>query len=166
MKDKLNNYRGALDPEYTELSSEYFESLKRFGIKRIITLNKDNEWEGADLPKLITEAGLEHVYNPIGTVPTRTEFERIKEYLRMGNNFIHCTHGADRTGAVVGRYYVDEGLMTPEEAIKDSMTYGGAKAVANPERFGGTGFEEYSDFITEDNFATRKSNRMRVYKPS
>lgn len=173
MKDNKNNYRGALKPKYTQLSKEFFESLKTFGIQRIITLNDDDEWDGANLPMLITGAGLQHIYNPIGSVPSEQEFNEIKKYLKMGNNLVHCTHGADRTGAVVGRYYVDEGIMSEEEAIADSIKHGGAKAIAKPQKYAGKGYEVYSDFVTknpnsklnEDGFAKRKSSRLKVYKP-
>lgn len=148
MKDGKNNYRAGLKPKYTDLSLEFFKSLKdNFGIKRIISLNGSDEWEGANLPALISEAGMQHVYIPMGTVPTRQEFDRIKGLLREGSNLVHCTHGADRTGSVVGRYYMEELGWPMEKAVEETKRYGGHKYKANIE------------FITEAKFKERKRKK-------
>ena len=49
--------------------------------------------------------------------------EKIKSKLKSGNCLIHCTHGADRTGAVIGRYYIDFLKWDVERAITDAKKY-------------------------------------------
>lgn len=155
MKDGKNNYRAGLKPKYTLLSLDFFKSLKdNFGIKRIISLNGSSEWEGADLPKLITEAGMQHAHIPMGTVPTRQEFDKIVALLKEGNNLIHCAHGADRTGSVVGRYYLEELGWPMDQVEKETKKYGGHK------------YEDNIKFITESKFKQSKRDRMKVYNPN
>lgn len=128
----LNNYRGALSNKFSVLSKELLQSLKDdYGIKRIITLNADNG--GKKIKGLASKiSGLEQFNFFMGenSMPDLQKFNQIKELIKKGNNLIHCTHGADRTGAMVGRYYVEEGIMTLPDAIKDTKSYGGHKEKA------------------------------------
>ena len=55
----------------------------------------------------------------------RDAYEQIRAIMRKGNTLVHCTHGADRTGAIIGRYYVDEGIMSVDEALADMEKYNG-----------------------------------------
>ena len=132
LKDGRNNYRGGMKTTYTNLSPDLFRELKRdYGIERVVTLNAD--WGGSTVPGLVREAGLESHYYKMheGNMMSsgkRKAFEEIKALLRQGNTLVHCTHGADRTGAVVGRYYVEDGIMSLSDAIADAKRYGGHKS--------------------------------------
>ena len=59
--------------------------------------------------------------------PSRASFEEIKNALRSGNTLIHCTHGADRTGATVGRYYIEDLGWDVRAAIDNIRRFGGHK---------------------------------------
>jgi hypothetical protein len=128
--DGRNNYRGAIDwtcKGYTIPSKEFFEELRReYGIERVLTLNA--ECGGRELPALIQAAGLESLYRPQGSGgPSRKGLEEMKAFLRKGNALVHCVHGADRTGAIVGRYYVEEGLLPLDVAVAHTREFGGHK---------------------------------------
>lgn len=121
-----NNYRGAMrvdwDKGYTVHSVDLFKRLKEdFGIERVITLNSDRGGDG--LPALVRAAGLESIYVPIGSNPDPDEWAKIKSALNKGNTLVHCAHGADRTGGVVGRWYVEDHGMSIEDAIRDLVKY-------------------------------------------
>jgi hypothetical protein len=123
--DGKNNYRAAISSEFVDLSVGFFKNLEKYyGIKRVVTLNSDGG--GADIPAMVTAAGLESIYVPIEETsqPTRDQFEKIVNGLLSGNALIHCTNGADRTGAIVARYYVEELGMNPATALEDSNLYG------------------------------------------
>jgi protein tyrosine/serine phosphatase len=94
---------------------------------------------------------MQHVHVPMGTVPTESEFEKIKALLKEGSNLIHCTHGADRTGSVVGKYYMDELGWTAEQAGADAKKHGGHK------------YKENIEFITNSKFKQGRKDRMKVY---
>lgn len=124
LADSRNNYRGGLNPKHTVHSAQLFADMRRdYGIQRIVTLNADKD--GDKLPALVRAAGLESIYIPSGekSLPSRSEFERIKAALRAGNTLVHCAAGADRTGAVVARYYVEEGIMPVAAAVEDMKRY-------------------------------------------
>ena len=132
LKDGKNNYRAALGPSQAESvggAASFLERAKRdLGIKTVITLNSDSG--GSKIAGLAEKAGLDHMFYPMGeTDPlSRSKFNAVKKQLSKGDNLIHCTHGADRTGAVVGRYYIEENIMDVDEAVADTKKYGGHKA--------------------------------------
>lgn len=130
MLDNRNNYRAGIKPKHTAISREFFQELRDvYGIQRVITLN-DRNHAGQDIPTLVDAAGLTSYYVPMGenNMGTRRQLDKIKSILAQGNTLIHCTHGADRTGAVVGRYYVENLGWSVPNAIADAKKYGGYKS--------------------------------------
>ena len=115
-----------MKPKHVNASPEFFKSLKRdYGIDTVITLNADNN--GRRASNNAKAAGMNVMYAPAsdsgGSLNIKNyTFDQIEAQLDKGNTLIHCTHGADRTGAVVGRYYVKKG-MSKEDALKDAYRY-------------------------------------------
>ena len=93
--DGLNNYRCAQPPR----SEEFYRFLnQKYKINNIISLNHKNHNAEAEA------AGLSYLHVQLGSrPPSSSNWEQIKSLLRRGNCLVHCTHGADRTGAVVAR---------------------------------------------------------------
>ena len=127
-----NNYRAGLGREHVAefggLNVDFFKKLKNdLGIQTIVTLNADEG--GSSIPGLAKSAGLVPIYKPFGedTSLSKNDFNEIVEKLDEGNTLVHCTHGADRTGAVIGRYYIEKGVMNMPQAIADTKKYGGHK---------------------------------------
>lgn len=160
LEDGRNNYRGALDETVTIPSKEFFEELRDdYGIERVITLNADNG--GDKVRNYVRQAGLESVYVPMGESdpPSRENFDRIKRSLEQGNALIHCTHGADRTGAMVGRYYIEELGWDTQRAIDDAKKYGGHKRDFPRMR-------KFLELGPEDDREPSMSDLMRPFKGS
>lgn len=122
----LNNFRSGIKPKHVNATPEFFRQLSQdFGIDTVITLNADNG--GKKASEAAAAAGLNVMYAPSsdsgGSLNMQNyTFEDIVKQLDKGNTLIHCTHGADRTGAVVGRYYVRKG-MSVEDALQDAYKY-------------------------------------------
>ena len=119
------NFRSGMKEKHVTPSVEFFKNLNSvFGIKKVITLNSDDR-----IPALAQAAGLETYHLPLSDSrrPDYSEFEKIKSWLESGNTLVHCTHGADRTGAIIGRYYIDNGIMSVPDAIAETKKYGGDK---------------------------------------
>jgi len=99
------------------------EELKQLGIKTIINLRISNLDD-----KLIKGTDLKYFYLPIFTLlPEKKSFVRFLEIVSDPGNlpvFIHCKHGADRTGAAVAIYRVKIQNWDVEEAINEMVNGG------------------------------------------
>ncbi len=115
VSDRL--YRGA-QPE-----KRGFEELKKMGIKTIVNLRGSEK----DL-KHITGKGFNYYHIPVNTLfPKREEFEYFLEIVSKPENrpvFVHCKHGADRTGTAVALYRIKVQDWDVEKAV-DEMVHGG-----------------------------------------
>lgn len=109
---------------------------KEFGIQRIVNLAHDSMDKQScptkdSNPKAFCEKGwakelgLEFIYIPLGSEgPKDEDWMTIKNALLNGNTLVHCTHGADRTGAVVGRFILEETSADKETVYKEALEYG------------------------------------------
>ena len=121
--DGSTNYRSAQPP----LEKDFFIYLKEeYGIKNVLNLrnevkSKNGEPEG----QLVRDAGLnyEHVHLT-SSPPNDSQWEKITALLNSGNTLIHCQHGADRTGAIVARYKVENQSANREDALREAIGYG------------------------------------------
>lgn len=110
-------YRGA-QPDATG-----FKELEKLGIRTVINLRHNHD----DTP-LLQDTSLRNIHIPINTWALDTnDVARFIGAATDTNNwpvFVHCQHGADRTGALVAMYRIlVEGWSKPE-AIRE-MTEGG-----------------------------------------
>lgn len=127
VKDEKNNYRAALGDSKIVHSVQFFQDLyDHYGIRNVVTLNADDG--GKNIPGLVRQviqrAGqpeMKSIYIPSGRhdMPNESEWSTIKNALDQGNTIIHCARGADRTGGVVARWYIETGRMTYDEAIEN-----------------------------------------------
>jgi protein tyrosine/serine phosphatase len=110
-------YRGA------QPTAEGFQELKKMGVKTVVSLR----WLHSDRD-LLGDTGLayEHIYSK----PWHPEDEDVVRFLKIATDqarapvFVHCQHGADRTGTMCAIYRIAVCGWTKEEAIKE-MTDGG-----------------------------------------
>lgn len=114
--DTKNNYRSAQPPN----DPNFFRFLKKaYGIERVVTLN------AAKRKKAVEAAGLEYVRAPMGsTPPTKKQWKKIEAFLEKGNTLIHCTHGADRTGAIAAAWQDVRYNLSTHKAYQLSLSYG------------------------------------------
>jgi tyrosine-protein phosphatase SIW14 len=110
-------YRGAQPRE------QGFEELKKLGIKTVINLRRSTQER-----ILVEETGLKYYHIPMfAAFPKKKKFTRFLEIVSNPSNhpvFVHCKHGADRTGAAVAIYRIKIQNWAVEEAINE-MVYGG-----------------------------------------
>ena len=141
------NYRSAQPPG----DVNFFNAMKKkYGIRTLITLNSAKAGGAIAAAK---KAGLNTIYMNMTSNwrMTRNQWNRIKSALQAGGALIHCTHGADRTGAAIGRYYVEVLGWSWKKAYNNVRNYGGPKDdYPKLKRFIQHGFGGLSEAITTD----------------
>ena len=140
LEDGKNNYRAGIN-KYTNPTIDFFKELMdEFGIRNVISLNGDGL--GPLAVANAKTAGLNVFKNFIhkDNIKSGPGFDKVKNMLsKEGDTLIHCTAGADRTGAYVGRYYMDELDWSYEKARSHTKSFGGEKS--------GPGFKTTRDFL-------------------
>jgi protein tyrosine phosphatase (PTP) superfamily phosphohydrolase (DUF442 family) len=126
-----NNWRGA-----SILTLDSMRELKSRGIKTIINLALDStrkqKCAGGRYPSRPCEPmwakqlGLRYIPVYLGSrPPSASGWAKIKSAMMDGNAFIHCTYGADRTGAVIGRFRLEtEPGLDPNQVLQEAKSFG------------------------------------------
>jgi protein tyrosine/serine phosphatase len=101
-----------------------FEYLKQLGVKTVINLRAENQ-EAEEVKSL----GLHYVHIPISPwerVP-ESKIQMFFQALRDRESypvFVHCNHGADRTGFMVGLYRVAFQNWSADRAYEEARAHG------------------------------------------
>lgn len=119
--DEIGIYRG---PQPEQESDWLF--LKIIGVTQIIKLNTELlNYEKAQCAKL----GMELFYSPIPaseqilTEPDLQSLRDVVGFIHAGT-FIHCEHGEDRTGLVIGLFRVLKQGWSRHDAYKEMLKRG------------------------------------------
>ena len=110
-------YRGA------QPTAEGFAELKRRGVRTVINLRQFHD----DTP-LLGDTGLTCIAFP--SAPWSVDDALLKRFLAVVNDpanqpvFVHCQHGADRTGFVVGGYRILVQGWDGDAAIAELRAFG------------------------------------------
>ena len=117
-----NFYRGAR-PE--KIGVEYLASK---GFKTIV--NIDNDEDAIEEERQIAEKlGIKMVSVPLGSFfgPSDADVDQILEWVSDARHyplFLHCKHGEDRTGMIVGLYRVEYQNWAPDRAYEEMLERG------------------------------------------
>ncbi len=125
VKDGLPNFHKVSEDLYrgAQPTAAGIKQLKDMGIKTIVNLRSFNSDKG-EISNV--EIGYEHIYMKAW----HPEEEEIVRFLKIVTDkqktpvFVHCQHGADRTGLMCAIYRVAV-CGWPKELAADEMIYGG-----------------------------------------
>ncbi|MCP5050436.1 MAG: dual specificity protein phosphatase family protein [bacterium] len=109
-------YRGA------KPSTGGIRELKKLGIKTIVNLRKEGQ---DDDNELIKSLDMKYIAIPMtASYPDKEKFHRWLETVSNPANqpvFVHCTYGADRTGAAVALYRIKLEGWNKDDAIAEMV---------------------------------------------
>ena len=114
-----NLYRGA------QPSEQGFDSLRELGVRTVVNLRTNDCDQGR------CETGVFN-YHRIPMDSFNPQTTQVIEFLRIASNaaaqpvFLHCEHGADRTGLLIAMHRVVIDGWTPDQAVAE-MTRGGTQ---------------------------------------
>ena len=154
--DGKNNFRSA------QLPGDVLASvIKKYNIKNIIRLNGDGgdsyhrhvsgKLSREDEKKICESLGcnFNSVRSHMGYKYGQgyvTSLDAVIPILQKGNTLIHCAHGADRTGGMVGGYLKKTGKMKDLDKLWEYTTqHNGWKRMIKAGKFFGTGYDKYAD---------------------
>ena len=104
-------------------TAEGFAELKKMGVKTIVNLRAFHSDRD-----LLSGTGLQYVH--INCKAWHPEDEDVAQFLKLlkdPNNlpvFVHCQHGADRTGMMVASYRIMEQGWNPDDAARETHNFG------------------------------------------
>lgn len=151
-----NNYRSAqLTPD------ELKKVIKKYRIKNIVRMNGDGldgkhnrgsaSVDRSQEEKICKDLGVQYYFfnshngYQAGKGYTKS-IKNTSDILSKGNTLIHCAHGADRTGGMVGAYLKNSGIITDLDQLWAYTTkYNGWNRMIKNRRFFGSGYDKYAD---------------------
>ncbi len=113
-----------------EPSKAGMEKLKEMGVKTVIDLRASSEM-AFDEKTLARELGMNYIQMVMTSAPPTDKqvntllktIEEAKANPEKGPVLVHCAHGSDRTGCMIGIWRVAEEGWTYEDAYKEMRKY-------------------------------------------
>jgi tyrosine-protein phosphatase SIW14 len=104
------------------------ERLRQLGIKTVVNLRDDDE--RAKREEIAAQkVGLQYFNFPFERLgrPQNKDMDQVLSIINNPDNqpvFVHCRHGADRTGLVIAAYRITHDGWTGQEAKAEAKRYG------------------------------------------
>ena len=106
------------------------KKLKEMGVTTLIDLRAPSEFP-IDEPKIAKELGLNYINLPMSSkAPTKKQVNTLLDTIKKakaepekGSVLVHCAHGSDRTGCMVGIWRVTQEDWSNDEAYKEMRKY-------------------------------------------
>ena len=110
-------------------SDHGLQELPAKGIKTVLDLRNEDPQQIASEGQKVKALGMNFISIPLSGffAPSEQNMNRIQELMHdesLQPMLIHCQHGQDRTGLVVGLYRVFTEHVSPQAAKKEMLQYG------------------------------------------
>jgi protein tyrosine phosphatase (PTP) superfamily phosphohydrolase (DUF442 family) len=107
-------------------SSEALSVLADSGVRTIVDLRLNGRAVTVE-EKQVRALGLKYVHIPLGySKPTKAQIDSFMKVVKNPQNqpvYVHCRQGADRTGALIGIYRLEEGGWTFKQAYGEMRAH-------------------------------------------
>jgi uncharacterized protein (TIGR01244 family) len=114
-------YRGA------QPNSDGIKSLARLGVSTIINLRMTNDVWSAEEAQA-RAMGITYTNVPMSGIgrPTDEQVAKVLSIIETGTKpvFVHCQHGADRTGTIIACYRIRHDNWPSKQALQEAKKYG------------------------------------------
>jgi tyrosine-protein phosphatase SIW14 len=115
------------------------KELKEFGIKTILNLSNDQKDMAAE-KRTALDVGIELIEHPMSSFwkPNKSQVESSLEILNDSSQYpilVHCKHGEDRTGLIIGLHRVFAQNWNPEAAYDEMLRLGFHRSLFNLDEF-------------------------------
>ena len=127
---ELPNFQKVTDRLYRGAQPEAggIKKLAELGINTVINMRGEDELTRAE-QKEVEALGLRYYSIPMGGLsrPSDEEVKRVLEIINAPENgkvFVHCKHGADRTGTVIACYRISQENYSVQQAQAEAKKYG------------------------------------------
>ncbi len=118
-------------PNFHQVNARLYRGVRKLaslGVNTVINLRDDDEHERAEAEEA-KAAGLRYFNVPFERLgrPTEEQVERVLSLIDAQENgvvFVHCAHGADRTGTIIAAYRISHDGWTSEQAKQEAARYG------------------------------------------
>lgn len=120
-------------------SDEGLKQLKSLNVRTL--MNLENDMNAVQHEMSVTkELGLVEISSPMYSLyaPTDAQVDAVLAVLQDSRNFpiyLHCKHGQDRTGMIVGLYRVFVQGWTPQDAYREMRSLGFHPILWNLDRY-------------------------------
>jgi len=126
----IHNFHQVDDHVYRggQPTDEGFKYLAKIGVKTVLNLREADQ-RSLEEERVVTSLGMHYVNVPMTglTPPTDAQMAKILALLADGTTggvFVHCKRGADRTGAVIGAYRIEQDHWDNAQALREAMADG------------------------------------------
>lgn len=159
-----NYYRGG-QPTVSD-----FRTLKRMGVKTVIDLQKDGNFQEASW---VQDAGMQYHKIPLkSTHPANAE--QTQYFLKLVNDpvnwpvYVHCAGGRHRTGEMTAIYRITKDSWNADQAFTEMKRYG-YYSFPNHGSLKKYVYSYYKDFVStakKDTPATKPANAVPISAPA
>lgn len=127
-----------------------FKLLSQMKIRTVLNIRKSSSAQIEEERNLVHQLGMRYISVPLSGILTPRDgdmklIERILTNTSYQPVFVHCLHGQDRTGLVIGLYRVFHDRISPHAAYQEMLDFGFHPILFGLNRY----FEEKTRFGAE-----------------